>query len=76
MSVWTEQGKNRLEIFLHFKRFDEVAAMNALQDAGRLISDNCVHAADVAEADHQRAIDFLIWAAAKSPKKFDRGGHF
>lgn len=67
--MWTEQGKNRLERFLHFKRWAEVPAMNALTERG-LISDNCVHAADVPEADTQRAIDYLLRLSANAPKRF------
>lgn len=56
--MWNEQGKTRLEIFMHFKGIDEVAGMNALQGRG-IISDNCERAADVAESNIQRAVDFL-----------------
>lgn len=57
--MFTELGKNRLEIFLHFKRLQPVPAMNALQ-ARAVVSDNCVTPADVGEADIQRAIDYLL----------------
>lgn len=38
----------------------EVQAMNELQDAG-VISDNCVTFADIATADVDKAVDFILF---------------
>ena len=37
----------------------EIELLNLLQQNG-IVSDNCVHAADVADADRERAITFLL----------------
>jgi hypothetical protein len=49
---------NALETFLDASFLDEVEAMNRLQEHG-IISDNCILAADVADADCEAAITFL-----------------
>jgi hypothetical protein len=49
---------NSLEKFLFENNFREPEAVNTLQDCG-VISDNCIRAADVAEADCLAAITFL-----------------
>lgn len=49
---------NPLEQYLLRNNLDPIQAMNSLQSAG-IISDNAVMAADVAEADVYRAIDYL-----------------
>lgn len=50
---------NKLQIFLANNGIDERAALNRLQDAGA-ISDNCVHASDVAAVDVPGAIKLLL----------------
>lgn len=52
---------NLLEHHLIEANIDEVATMNWLQLEG-LISDNCVWARDVADADCKRAKDLLLLA--------------
>jgi hypothetical protein len=49
---------NRLEQYLAETLRDPVESMNRLQEAG-IISDEAVHAGDVADADCQAAIAFL-----------------
>lgn len=49
---------NRLEIFCQNNGINSIEAMNALQGAG-IVSDNAVILADVAEEDHDVAINFL-----------------
>lgn len=49
---------NALERYLTITGTNEADAMNALQDMG-IVSDNCVWAKDVAEADCLQAIEFL-----------------
>lgn len=49
---------NSLQDYLAGVGADEAKAMDALQDAG-IISDNCVWARDVAEADCPAAVEFL-----------------
>jgi hypothetical protein len=49
---------NSLEKFVSQSELDPIQAMNDLQDAG-IISDNCVSAQDVSNADCLRAIEFL-----------------
>ena len=49
---------NSLQPFLELSDIDPTDAMNRLQEAG-IVSDNCVTAADVAEADCERAVEFL-----------------
>ena len=50
---------NNLEKAIAGFRLDPVDAMNRLQDAG-VVSDNSVHACDVAPSDCGRAVDFLM----------------
>lgn len=49
---------NLLQEFIIETGSDEIQSMNELQDSG-IISDNCVESADVADADCERAVDFL-----------------
>jgi len=49
---------NSLETYLKSHGLEEVETLNKLQDFGK-VSDLCVTAADVAEADCKRAIAFL-----------------
>jgi len=44
--------------FIRAHRLKPSEVMNRLQDAA-VISDNCVTVADVAEADHARAVEWL-----------------
>jgi hypothetical protein len=55
---------NALEKFIQndYPQGDEIEAMNLLQSHG-IISDNCVHASDVAEPDATRAVTFLEQAS-------------
>jgi hypothetical protein len=50
---------NALEQFLATHKLSELDAMNKLQDAG-IISDLCVNACEVAEADQMNAVSFLF----------------
>lgn len=50
---------NRLTAYLREHGINEVSAMNRLQDHG-IISDNAVHASDVADCDAEAAIEFLL----------------
>jgi len=50
---------NNLEKAIAGFRLDPVDAMNRLQDAG-VVSDNAIHACDVAPGDCGRAVDFLM----------------
>jgi hypothetical protein len=47
---------NTLQHYLHAQNYDEVEAMNTLQDHG-IVSDNCVTAAEV--HDTGKAVAFL-----------------
>ena len=47
---------NTLQHYLYAQNYDEIDAMNTLQDHG-IVSDNCVHAAEV--GDTGRAVSFL-----------------
>lgn len=49
---------NTLEQYISTYQLNEVQIMNYLQGAG-MISDNAVHASDVAEADCESACQFL-----------------
>lgn len=49
---------NDFQWWLKQTRFDEVRALNLLQDAG-IISDNCILAADVANVNFPAAKEFL-----------------
>ena len=50
---------NKIENFLANNRLDPIDAMNRLQSAG-IVADNCVHAADVAKVDAERAVAWLL----------------
>jgi hypothetical protein len=47
---------NTLQHYLHAQSYDEIDAMNTLQDHG-IVSDNCVTAAEV--GDTGKAVSFL-----------------
>ena len=55
-----QDAMNSLETYIRSKSLNEIESMNALQDAG-VISDLCVFACDVAEADCTAAIAFLTF---------------
>ena len=57
-----------LETHLHAKNLNEIESMNALQDAG-IVSDLCVLACDVAEADSTAAIAFLAFRGIEPTPK-------
>lgn len=50
---------NALELYILQHKWSELEALNLLQDYG-VISDNCVWARDVAEADWKSAMDVLL----------------
>jgi len=50
---------NRLQTFFRDNGFEEVSAMNWLQDRGGLIADEAVEAKDVPDCDAEKAIDAL-----------------
>jgi len=62
---------NSLETHLRAKSLNEIDSMNALQDAG-IISDLCVFACDVSEADCTAAIAFLTFARIVTKPKYEQ----
>lgn len=48
-----------LPAFLDREKMKPLKALNLLQDAGRIISDQCINLDDIAGEDHPAAIAFL-----------------
>jgi len=58
--------KNSLQHYIEKNKLNEVETMNLLQDHG-IISDNCVTAAEVADAG--KAISWLVWHTCDLPEQ-------